>query len=434
MIDTKDELTFEVEFLCCVVDKKNDFVIVDADKHFCEFVGIHYSKIKQGKLSLLDLMIPQNRQEIVEKINKKDSPFVYFNLYILDNTGSYNHVHCAVRNNDKDSLCEFTIADVGRSEEKSRELKEKAETLDSLVDLVSGGVCLFKVNQDMHFEVQYANDACCKFFGTSRDRFINREYRIDDLIHAEDKSAAFQAIGKTMATKKPIEMELRILTHKDQFLWVKMNSNIHRYDKDNCPIFHAVFTDITDIKQAEQEAEIQKERLVKTFKNMPGPIFCVDYFDPMKLVVVSEDFTKLLGYTRKELFEEYDGDLAKLISPRDLEIAKGVFAQEHEIGKTIKTMYSVRTKSGKYIVVKDRRRAVELDNGEKSMIGILRDVTEKNVEQFIDLQPKNDTKLLQTASFLKGKGVVFILSVIYTCMNCTRSITKFCVIRPDCSC
>ena len=71
MLDNTDELAFEVEFLSCVVDKKKDFTVVDADSHFCDFVGVHYSKICQGKLSLLDLLIPQSRQEIVKKLCKK---------------------------------------------------------------------------------------------------------------------------------------------------------------------------------------------------------------------------------------------------------------------------------------------------------------------------------------------------------------------------
>ena len=48
MLDNTDELAFEVEFLSCTVDKKKDFEVVDADSHFCDFVGIHYSKVKQA--------------------------------------------------------------------------------------------------------------------------------------------------------------------------------------------------------------------------------------------------------------------------------------------------------------------------------------------------------------------------------------------------
>ena len=83
LLDNTDELAFEVEFLSCVVDKKKDFVVVDADSHFCDFVGMHYSKIKQGKLSLLDLMQPRDRQDVMEKICKKDSPSFILIINIL---------------------------------------------------------------------------------------------------------------------------------------------------------------------------------------------------------------------------------------------------------------------------------------------------------------------------------------------------------------
>ena len=67
MLDNTDELAFEVEFLSCVVDKKKDFTVIDADSHFCDFVGVHYSKICQGKLSLLDLLIRKSLKSFVKR-------------------------------------------------------------------------------------------------------------------------------------------------------------------------------------------------------------------------------------------------------------------------------------------------------------------------------------------------------------------------------
>ena len=66
LLDNTDELAFEVEFLSCVVDKKKDFVVVDADSHFCDFVGMHYSKIKQGKLSLLERIAKRDKKQPVK--------------------------------------------------------------------------------------------------------------------------------------------------------------------------------------------------------------------------------------------------------------------------------------------------------------------------------------------------------------------------------
>lgn len=386
MLDNTDELAFEVEFLSCVVDKKKDFEVVDADSHFCDFVGIHYSKVKQGKLSLLDILVPQDREDIMKKLCKKDSPYVYFDLYLKDNSSQYNFVHATARNNEENSLCQITFADVGKSEEKSKALREKAKTMNHLIDLVTGGVCLFKVNSDMHFDVLYANEACCKFFGTTKEVVSRENFRISDLVHPDDKSRAFTAIGTAMATKKPIDMELRIMTHRDEYMWVKLNSAIQRYDKkDNCPIFHAMITDITELKAAEKEVEEQKEMLLKVLKNVPGPMFSTPFDDPFRLTVASSDFLKLLGYTRAELFEDFDGDLTKLIVPREVDVARHSIEKGIENNKKVlRATYAIRTKSGKQLIVNDRRKTVELDSGEKSLIGMISDITSKNLDMYFE--------------------------------------------------
>ena len=386
LLDNTDELAFEVEFLSCVVDKKKDFVVVDADSHFCDFVGMHYSKIKQGKLSLLDLMQPRDRPDVMEKICKKDSPYVYFNIYLMDNSSKYNFVHATARNNEDNSLCEITFADVGKSEKKSKALQKKAKTMNHLIDLVTGGVCLFKVNSDMRINVLYANEACCRFFGTTKDMVTLDSYRIDDLVHPDDKSRAFTAIGSAMAAKKPIDMELRISTHNGEYMWVKLNSDIQRYEKkDNCPVFHAMFTDISAVKAAEREAEHQKQVLLKVLKNVPGPMFSTSYDDPFRLTVASSDFLKLLGYTRTELFEDFGGDLTRLIVPREVEVARHAIEQDMQNEKKVlRATYSIKTKSGKQLIVLDRRKIVELDEGEKSLIGMISDITSKNLDMYFE--------------------------------------------------
>lgn len=388
MLDNTDELAFEVEFLSCVVDKKNDFLVVDADSHFCDFVGIHYSKIKQGKLSLLDLLIPQSRQEVVKKLCRKDSPYVYLDLYIMDNSSKYNYVHCTARNNDNDSLCEITFADVGKSEKKSKKLREKAKTMNHLIDLVTGGVCLFKVNPDMHFEALYANEACCKIFGTTKQTFNDRAYRIDDLIHPDDKSSAFQAIGVCMATQKPIDMELRIIKHKGEFIWCKFNAGIQRYDKDNCPIFHAMFTNISDLKRAQNKADRQGEYLLKVLKNVPGPVFCTSYDDPFQLTVVSEDFVRIVGYSRTELFDKYDGNMLEIINNGDAEKVQKYFDDMSDDAKDCKITYKLRPKYSDCIDVYDTRKVIVMDDGTKSMIGIL---TDRDIFDYFDSARKKLT-------------------------------------------
>lgn len=369
-----ENVTYDVEFMSCVLDKSDDMCVIDSDSHFSEFVGVHPSKIKQRKLNFYDLVVPQDRERITKIINKKDSPHVYFDFYIKGKGGEMSLVHCTGVNVEESKLCHITMVDITRSVEREKALKAKAKEMNHLIDLVTGGVCLFKVHQDMHLEILYANETCCRFFGTTKDTFASKTYLIDELIHPEDKSKAFMAIGSSMATKKPFDLELRIVPHKDQFIWCKMDAGIHRYDKDNLPIFHAMFSDITKLKEVERKEQKQSQMLTKVLKNAPGPLFVSDYDDPLKITIVSEDFVKLTGIQRADLFEKNDGYLTPYILDKDVNRIRDNIKIQDDSGVK-KSTYSLQFKSGKVITVYDRRKVIELDSGEKSMIGMLRDVS-----------------------------------------------------------
>ena len=107
------------------------------------------------------------------------------------------------------------------------------------------GRCVFKVNKDMHFEIVHINSECCRLFGTEKERLESRDYRLDELIHPEDKSAVFQAIGSAMATKKPIDLVMRVITKKEIFTRCRFIAQINRYDENGCPVFHSELEDVT---------------------------------------------------------------------------------------------------------------------------------------------------------------------------------------------
>lgn len=361
----------------CEVDLADNLKVIGSDAHFSEFTGVHPSKIKQGKLFFNDIITPQDRENVRRTLCKKNSPYVYLDFSIIDKDGDEVFVHCSAYNNESTKHSRLTLADVSRSQKKSEELKTRADEMKELIDLVNAGVCLFKVTSDMEFEVLYMNKTGREMFGVSKSIYLSRKYNFDDLIHEEDKSAVFQAVGKAMATKKPIDLEIRMFTHHNAVMWFKFGASIHRYDDDGCPIFHGIFSDITDVKMAEEDADEERDLLIRIFKNLPGPLFTADFNAPFILDVVSSDFMRMIGYTRKEFFEELGGDLTKLMQPKEVSVARHSFVTSSQENDRAKAIYSLRTKSGKHIIVVDNRRIVNRENGDKATIGILRDITEK---------------------------------------------------------
>lgn len=358
---------YDVEFLDCVVDKADDFKIVSSDTHFSEFVGVHPSKIKQGKLYLQDILQPIDRQEILKKICRKNAKYVYMNLNLINSKGESTYVHCSARNIENSTRCRLVFANVTKNVEKEKELETEANEISHLIDLVTGGVCLFKVTKNMHFEAQYMNQACCVYFGTTKESYKQRVYRIDELIHQEDKTLVYQAIGKSMATGKPFDMEFRVLTHKDQVTWCKCNAAIQRYDDDGCPIFHAMFTDITAIKKAEAKVDKLNEQLINLLENLSGSIFFSKPETPFLTICTSGDFIRFLGYSRAEFADRFNNDISDLIVGNTEKLAESIKRDVFKNGKSTVT-YQISRKGSRIADVTDRRKLITHSDGTKVLM------------------------------------------------------------------
>lgn len=378
MTEILEEDFYDVELMNLIVDKADNLKVVDSDSHFSEFAGVHPSKIKQGKLFLHDIIKPAYRESIMKSLCKKNSPYVYFDAEFIDKNENEVLIHCTGQNFEESTLCRLTLADVSKSLQKQEALREKAREMNYLIDLVTGGVCLFKVTDDMHIVVQYLNEGGCRLFGTSKSRYVKQDYRLDELIHPEDRSLVYQAIGKTMATDEPIDIEFRTIVHKDEYKWCKVNAAIQSYDENDNPIFHAMLTDVTKVKEAEEKADKMYDNLVEVFKNLPNAVFSADTENPLTLQIVSEDFIKFLGWSRTVLFDEHEGRLSDFMQEREIKYVTANIKKQLEEGKKeIITNYSIRTGKGNFLVVEDRRKVINQDDGSQSMLCSLKNVTRK---------------------------------------------------------
>ncbi len=369
---------YDVEFMNLVVDKADNLKVVDCDNHFCEFTGVHPSKIKQGKLFLHDIIKPVYREEIMRALCKKNSPYVYFDAEFYDKDKNDVFIHCSAQNFEGSSRCRLTLADVSKSQKKQEALEKQAKEMNYLIDLVTGGVCLFKVTDNMHIEVQYLNEGGCRLFGTTKSAYIRQDYRLDELIHPMDRSEVFQSIGKAMATNEPVDMEFRTIVHENEYRWCKINAAIQSYDENNNPVFHAMLTDITKIKEAEEKADRMYDDLVRIFKNLPNAVFSADSETPLKANIVSEDFIKFFGHSRSRLFDEHGGRLSDFINEREAKYAEATIRNQLNEGKTETLVtYSVKSGSGKFLIVEDRRKVIEQEDGTKTMLCSWKNLTDE---------------------------------------------------------
>ena len=362
-----NDTSYEVEFLNCIIDKADDYKVIDSDSHFSEFVGVHISKIRQGKLFLKDIIRPVERDTIFKALCKKNSKYVYIDFNILDKDGTPVFIHCTAQNYSDSNLCRLVFADVSKSREKNRELEERANEVSHLIDLVSGGVCLFKVTPEMNLQILYINEACCRLFGTTKADYDWRAYDINELIYKKDKTVVYQAIGRALATGEELDLEFRVITHKDKYLWCKCNAAVQKYDGDGSPIFHAVFTDITKIKEAERRVDEANDKLINLLENLSGAIFFAALDEPFSPDYVSADFARLIGHSRDVFESRFGNDLSKLIKEDAIKLEKSIRSQVAKGGKSEIT-YTLSVKNVGDVSVRDIRKLVTQTDGTKTLI------------------------------------------------------------------
>lgn len=247
IMEHNDSSVYDVDFMNLIVDKADDLKVVDCDSHFSDFTGVHMSKIHQGKLNLMDIILPVYRETVMKKLCKKNSPFVYFDAEFINKDNGSVLIHCTGQNFENSTLCRLTLADVSRSQKHTEEIKRHSLKMDTLIDRLNGGICAFKVTEEMHIEVRFINDGGCRLFGTTKTAFAMRNYRLDELIHPDDRSKVFQAIGSSMATNEPFELDFRAVVHKGEYRRLLMSAFINNYDDKNNPVFYAILMDITSV-------------------------------------------------------------------------------------------------------------------------------------------------------------------------------------------
>lgn len=176
-----------------------------------------------------------------------------------------------------------------------------------------------KIN-DVIFEVDrrgvitYISPVVRKVLGYSANELIGTPYAA--LLYPEDRGKIGKAF-RDVISGKLYPSDFRVFHKTGSIRWVRTSSQ---------PIFHAgkriglrgVLTDITDRKLTEhmlQESEKRFRSLVE--HSVQG--LAIAQGDPPRLVMVSEPFARMLGYTVNELMSLDDAGLRNLLHPDDRE-------------------------------------------------------------------------------------------------------------------
>ncbi|MBW2293238.1 MAG: PAS domain S-box protein [Deltaproteobacteria bacterium] len=176
-----------------------------------------------------------------------------------------------------------STADVSEREERSQAILEEIPVL----------ICRFLPDG----EITFVNGAYCEYFGKTHEELVGARFL--SLIPETEREAVMAGISALTAESPVRSQEHQVLAPNGEIRWQRW-TNRALFDAGGAIVsYQSVGEDITDRKQAEQEATGERER-AQTYLDLAGVMFVsIDVTGTVTLV--NPKTCEVLGYTEEEI-------------------------------------------------------------------------------------------------------------------------------------
>lgn len=188
------------------------------------------------------------------------------------------------------------------------------ESLENIINSIPGVVARMRYEDGLI--VEYANDPLFELLDMSREEFAERyDNHYERIILKKDWERLQKSIEAVIETDKTVREEYRTVQKENHYEWRVMQAKVlERHGKN--AILQCVISDITDMQQARQELETEREKLKTVIKMSGDMMFEYD--------IVSDYMT----YTNtgegilfsQQITQNYTKNLFHIIQKEDVEL------------------------------------------------------------------------------------------------------------------
>ncbi|MFO7818758.1 MAG: PAS domain S-box protein [Halanaerobacter sp.] len=220
----------------------------------------------------IELLHPEDKERILPEVKEKIAngiPFeVEFRLQTKD--GAWKWIMGKGKSYNLDEAGEphravGTHTDITERKKIEKELKESEERYRGLVE--SQQDLIVRVDADGSFT--YVNQAYCETFGKSKEELIGSSFT--PLIHEDDQEEPLEAMEELKIPPYRFYVEQRVMT-VDGWRWIAWEDYAIRDEDGEIKEVQGVGRDITDLKEAQQEAEAANRAKSEFLANMSHEI------------------------------------------------------------------------------------------------------------------------------------------------------------------
>jgi PAS domain S-box-containing protein len=374
-----------------------DYIIRKCNSQFEMLSGFSNEEV-EGKMRWTDFIDPVDLGRMQKYHDgrlhgARDIPREYTFIFLDRNEIKKNiHMFVEVIPGTSDRIC--SLFDITKRKEMEKKLAESEKRYRQLTEHAASAIAvhevLFENDQPVDFVILSVNPAFESHTGLKPAEVEGR--KSSEVMSDVTITNLIKIFGEVVTTGKPLVFEYYSNLLKRHLIGsaCKMNENQ----------VATVFTDITDLKRAEDA--LKRERDLFT----AGPVFTISWataeFWPVTFV--SKNVFQILGYTPDEM-TAHTFRYSHLIHPEDLDRVKTEIAGFIDDGvHNFEQSYRLRTHSGVYRWFYDFTHLVRNENGDiVSINGYLFDQTEhKLAEEALSLSEQKARAILDTSFQLFG--------------------------------
>ncbi|MBE6829663.1 MAG: diguanylate cyclase, partial [Ruminococcaceae bacterium] len=196
-----------------------------------------------------------------------------------------------VTNEDGQRQFYSVVVDITESKQAHKKANDAMMQLLTLANSIPGGVAQYKY-EDGKLKLVYASEGFYRLCGYTEEEYKSQEHEGIENVHPDDCHFLDSMISRQIEEKRPIMAEFRMLQRDGKAIWVSL-SGTRTVNQNQQVIYQCVFSDITTLKMAQEELEVEQERY-QIAENLSDDIM-FEYDIPADCMEFSPLFTALTG-------------------------------------------------------------------------------------------------------------------------------------------